>query len=72
MMSKQTRTRLIREGNYLAEVTVGLTETEHGWSPYLSVEDAYRLDNVRAALREQDVETAAKIGKVYILTPVEV
>jgi len=30
---------------------VGIDDDSEGWSPYLSVEDAYRLDEVRAALR---------------------
>lgn len=33
--------RLVREADFLAEVTVELVETDGGWAPYLSVEDAY-------------------------------
>jgi hypothetical protein len=42
---------LIHEGRYAAEVPVELIENEAGWSPYLSVEDAKKLDVVRLALR---------------------
>jgi len=63
-------TKLIHEGRYAAEVVVELIEDETGWSPYLSVEDAKRLDTVRLALREGDVAEAAKHGKVFELTPI--
>jgi hypothetical protein len=38
------------KGKLAAEVSVQLIETEDGWSPYLSVEDARKLDDVREAL----------------------
>ena len=43
-----------------------------GWSPYLSLQDAYRLDDVREALRRGDVKTAARYSRVFSLTPVAV
>jgi hypothetical protein len=39
-MKRRHRTKLVQEDNYVAEVEVELIETEEGWSPYLSVEDA--------------------------------
>ena len=69
-MSKQKRTKLVHEGSYVAEVDVELLEEPEGWSPYLSIEDAYRLDDVRQALRRGDIRTAAKFSRVYTLTPV--
>ncbi len=71
-MSKRKRTKLIHEGSYVAEVDVELLEEPEGWSPYLSLEDAYRLDDVRVALRRGDIETAAKYSRVFSLTPVTV
>ena len=53
-------------------VDVELLEEPEGWSPYLSLEDAYRLDDVREALRQGDVKTAAKYSRVFSLTPVAV
>ena len=50
-MSRRSVTRLVREGEFVAEVAVELIDTEAGWTPYLSLEDAYKLDDVRAALR---------------------
>src|ERR1700741_1446703 len=52
--------KLIHEGRYAAEIPVQLIEDETGWSPYLSVEDAKKLDSVRLALRRGDVAEAAK------------
>jgi len=57
----------IREGEYLAEVEVELIETEGGWSPYLSLNDAYKLDDVRSALRRGDVAGAAKLSRVFTI-----
>ncbi|MEA2953302.1 MAG: hypothetical protein QOD40_1769 [Alphaproteobacteria bacterium] len=61
---------LVREGKYAAEVSVELIEEEGGWSPYLSMEDARKLDSVRQALKRGDITTAAKHGRVFELTPV--
>ena len=71
-MSKKKRTKLILEGRYVAEVDVEILEEPEGWSPYLSLEDAYRLDDVREALRRGDVKAAAKKSRVFSLTPVAV
>ncbi len=62
--------KFIREGKYAAEVPVELTEGEDGWSPYLSMEDANKLDTVRQALRKGDISAAAKHGRVFELRPV--
>lgn len=70
-MSRRTSTKLVREGDLVAEVGVELMEVEEGWSPYLSVEDAYRLDDVREALRAGDLERALRLAdRVFRLTPV--
>ena len=71
-MSERERTKLVHEGNYVAEVDVELLEEPEGWSPYLSLEDAYRLDDVREALRRGDIKTAAKYSRVFSLTPISV
>lgn len=71
-MSRRSTTRLIREGDLIAEVAVQLIDAEGGWAPYLSLEDAYRLDDVRAALRAGDLQGAAQLADhLYRLTPVE-
>ena len=69
-MKTKAKTKLVHEGDFVAEVPVELIETEDGWSPYLSVEDAKKLDEVRDALRRGDLKSAAKLGRVFRLTPV--
>ena len=71
-MSMRTRTvkRLIQEGDYLAEVEVDVMYGEDPWSPYLSVENAEKLDEVRLALRDRRLEEAAQHARVFELTPV--
>jgi hypothetical protein len=69
-MSKRLHTKLIHEGQYAAEVEVALIETDEGWSPYLSLEDAQKLDTVRKALRRGDLKQASQLARVFQLTPV--
>lgn len=49
---------------------VELLEEETDWCPSLSVEDAYKLDDVRDGLRRKDLEWAAKYGRIFELGPV--
>jgi hypothetical protein len=69
-MTARRHTKLVHEGKYVAEVEVELIEADIGWAPYLSLEDAYRLDDVREALRRDDIEAASRFARVYTLTPV--
>ena len=69
LMTRRT-IKLIHQGRYAAEIPIELIEDDTGWSPYLSVEDATKLDAVRTALRECDVAAAAKYGRVFELVPV--
>lgn len=71
-MTKKHRTKLVREGQYAAEVDVELIYDETGWAPYLSLEDAQTLDQVREALRQGDVSRASELGRVFRLMPVGV
>ena len=68
-MTKRPHTKLIREGQHAAEVDVELIETGKGWSPYLSLDDVHKLDDVRDALRRGDVRTASRLARVFTLTP---
>jgi hypothetical protein len=71
-MNARSTKRLVREGEFVAEVDVQLVEAEGGWTPYLSLEDAYRLDDVRDALRAGDIKKASQLAdRIYRLTPVE-
>lgn len=70
-MTTKATTRLVREGEFAAAVEIGLIEAEGGWAPYLSLDDAYRLDDVRAALQAGDLRRAARLAnRIYRLTPV--
>lgn len=69
-MRRRKKVKYVHEGRYVAEVDVELLEEEGEWSPYLSIEDAYRLDEVRDALRQGDVALASKYGRIYELRPV--
>jgi hypothetical protein len=69
-MSGRTSLRLVREGEYVAEVAVELLEEEGAWAPYLSVGEANKLDVVREALRAGDLRRASELAeRVYRLTP---
>ena len=72
IMKKRLHKKLVHDGAYVAEVEVELVETDEGWSPYLSLDDAYKLDDVRMALRRGDLASAARLSRVYSLTPVAV
>lgn len=69
-MTHRRKTKYIHEGRFVAEVEVEVIEDDSSWSPYLSVVDATRLDQVREALRRGDLKAAASIGRVYRLEPV--
>lgn len=62
---------LVRERDLLAEVSVTLIEDgspDSGWGPYLSLEDAKRVERVRAALSAGDVSSASRDARVYRVT----
>ena len=70
-MTTKATTRLVREGEFVAEVEIDVIEAQSGWAPYLSLDDAYRLDDVRAALQSGDLRRAARLAtRIYRLTPV--
>ncbi|AFZ46887.1 hypothetical protein Cyast_0915 [Cyanobacterium stanieri PCC 7202] len=70
MNNTKTQTKIIRQGEYIAEIDVTLTYTDEDWSPYLSVEEAEKLDNLRFALQNNDLKTAIQLAHIYRLTPV--
>lgn len=65
--------RFVRCGAFAADVNVEILEDARSWAPYLSLEDAYKLDDVRDALRAGDVDRASRLAeRVCRLTPVGV
>ena len=71
-MTKRHVVKLIHVGEYAAEVSVDLLYTDDDWSPYLSLDDATKLDDVREALQSKDLETAQKLARVYKLSPLAI
>jgi hypothetical protein len=70
MMTKRRISKLVHEGEYVAEVEVELIYTDEGWSPYLSLNDAQKLDEVRESLRRGELEVAARLARIFKLTPI--
>jgi hypothetical protein len=70
-VTRRKHTKLIHEGDYVAEVEVELMDSDEGWGPYLSLDKAYKLDRVRAALRKNDLAAALPIARIYRLTPIQ-
>ncbi len=71
-MKTQHKIKFIHEGKYAAEVDVELIVNEDEWSPYLSLDEAYKLDEIREALRKGDLKSIAGKAKVYELHPIAV
>jgi hypothetical protein len=71
-MNTKTQTKLIRQGNYIAEIDITLTYTDSDWSPYLSLQEAQKLDHLRQALQQDDLQAAGQLARIYQLTPIAV
>jgi len=71
-MRKRQYKKLIHEGNYVAEVNVDMIDTDEGWSPVISLDDAQKLDDVREALRRGDIKSASSLARVFTLTAVAI
>jgi hypothetical protein len=70
-MNGRQRKKMVREGEFIAEVLVELQNSPEGWGPYLSIQDARKMDQVRVLLRKGDVKGAGRLGRVYRLVPVD-
>jgi hypothetical protein len=69
-MSSRMVNRLVHAGKYVAEVTVESIPDDDAWGPYLSIEDALKLERVENALKAGDLKAASKEAKVYELKPI--
>ena len=67
---KKTKVKLIHEGQYIAEVPIEVDDVDQPWAPWVTVEEARKLDEVRLALRRNDIETAGKHGKIFRVSQV--
>ena len=70
-MRIRRKKKYIHEGEYVAAVEIELVEDETGWSPYMSLDDAYKLDVVREALRNRDLHAAGGYGEVFRMEHVD-
>lgn len=52
-----------------AEVDIDLIADDGAWGPYLSKDDALKLDRVRSALKRGDVSAASREARVYEMMP---
>jgi hypothetical protein len=68
-MSKTVK-RYVHAGRYAAEVEVELIPDDDAWGPYLSLEDALKLERVEEALKSGDITAAAHEAKVFELLPI--
>ena len=66
------KVKYLHVGEYVAEVDVDLIESAptDDWGPYLSLEDAYLLDDVKELLKSGDIANASRKARVFTLTPV--
>jgi len=71
-MTKRCHTKFIHEGQYAAAVEIEWVESDTGWSPYLSVADAQKLDEVREALKTGDLNKGRQLIDTGKLTPLAV
>ncbi len=71
-MRTRRKKKFVHEGRYVAEVEVDLVDTDTDWSPYLSLDDACKLDEVRDALSRGDIKAASKHARVFSLTPIAI
>ena len=61
--------RLVHADKYAAEVEIELIPDDGAWGPYISREDALKLDRVRSALKRGDIASAGREARVFQLMP---
>jgi hypothetical protein len=67
----KTLKKLIHEGDYMAEMELKLELSDDDWAPYISLDDALHVDDVREALQSGDVRTAEKYATVFEVIPLQ-
>ena len=73
-MSDRSTKKLVREGDFVAEVDVRLIEDESDWSPYLSPEDAFKphsgmLDLLRYQFTPPPIDPGSPLGGLHRRAP---
>ena len=67
IMQNRKHTKMVHEGRYVAEVDIEIIDSDEGWEPYLSLNDALKIDTVRDSLRQGTIAEAQQYSKVYEL-----
>ena len=60
---------IVRAGDVLAEVPVAEIPDNGAWGPYLSLDDALKIERVRIALETGNLKEAANEARLYELKP---
>jgi len=70
-MRKQNVRKLVRAGDYADEVDVELLDDDgdDGWGPYLTVADALKLEDVREALKREDLKNVQGLERFWPQAP---
>ncbi len=66
-MNTRRHTKLVREGQYAAEVEVELIVNGRGLGT-VSLDDVHKLDEVREALRRGGIQAASRLARIFTLT----
>ena len=68
-MTRKT-VRFVHTDKYAAEVEIQLIPDDGAWGPYISKEDALKLDRVRSLLKRGDIAAASREARVFELMPI--
>lgn len=70
-MKTRLTKHLIRDGDLVAEVEIELSDDFGEWGSTMSADDAMKIDDIREAMKRRDYVAAAKLARIYRLTPIE-
>lgn len=62
--------RFVHADRYAAEVEIELIPDDGAWGPYLSKDDALKLDRVRGFLKRGDIAAASREARVFEMMPI--
>ncbi|MDZ7579945.1 MAG: hypothetical protein U5R30_04815 [Deltaproteobacteria bacterium] len=68
-MRKRRSSKLIRENQYVVEVDIELMDAKEGWAPYMSLDDALKLDDVRSVLPTGRSRSRQSAGSAILSRP---
>ena len=66
----QKITRYVHAGRFAAAVEIEDIPDDGAWGPYISFDDAMKLERVQKALAAGDLKAAGREARVYEMTPV--